>query len=102
MVDVKNSFVAPRKAPDPIVPNPVEVKSTFDLTKKPKPCCGTYTHVQATASDTWIIPHNLGKHPSITVVDSAGSVNGCEKRFVDENTIILIFGSPFKGKAYLN
>lgn len=79
----------------------VEVKSTFQINKK-KPCCGTYTHVQGTASDEWIIPHNLGKHPSITVVDSAGTVVGCEKRFLDDNTIIAKFGSPFKGKAYLN
>ena len=32
-----------------------------------------YEYTQSTASDTWIINHNLNKYPSITVVDSGGN-----------------------------
>lgn len=61
-----------------------------------------YTHVQAVASDTWVIDHNLGKYPSVSVVDSAndeveGSVN-----HVNPMRVILVFSAPFSGKAFLN
>jgi hypothetical protein len=61
-----------------------------------------YTHTQAVASDTWVIDHNLGKYPSVSVVDSAndeveGSVN-----HVDPMRVILVFSAPFSGKAFLN
>ena len=58
---------------------------------------------QAIASDTWIIEHNLGKKPSITVVDSADTVIGIYKTDYDgENKVTLIFNGAFTGKAYLN
>lgn len=61
-----------------------------------------YKHVQGIAASTWSIPHNLGYHPSITVVDSAGTVvEGC-KRYLDENNIEINFSAPFSGIAYLN
>ena len=61
-----------------------------------------YTHIQAVASDTWVIDHNLGKYPSVSVVDSAndeveGSVN-----HVNPMRVILVFSAPFSGKAFLN
>lgn len=61
-----------------------------------------YTHIQAVASDTWVIDHNLGKYPSVSVVDSAndeveGSVN-----HVSPMRVILVFSAPFSGKAFLN
>ena len=31
----------------------------------------SYIHEQEQAADTWIINHNLGKRPSVTVVDTA-------------------------------
>lgn len=57
---------------------------------------------QGIASDTWIIEHNLGKKPSITVVDSADNVVEGAERYIDENTIEIRFNGAFKGKAYLN
>ena len=33
----------------------------------------SFEHNQSTVSATWLIAHNLGKHPSVSVVDSAGT-----------------------------
>ena len=62
----------------------------------------TYTHTQSSSSDTWAITHNLGRFPSVEVVDSAGSVVIGDIRYIDENNITINFSAPFTGKAYLN
>lgn len=62
----------------------------------------TYTHNQAGASATWTITHNLGLHPSVTVVDSAGNVVIGNVVYSSENQIVISFSAAFAGKAYLN
>ena len=62
----------------------------------------TYTHEQAVASDTWTITHNLGKYPSVTVVDSGGTVVIGDVQYIDVNTIVITFVGVFSGAAYLN
>ena len=62
----------------------------------------TYIHVQNQASNTWHIHHNLKKYPSVTVVDSAGTVVIGGVQYIDENYIICTFSHPFSGTAYLN
>lgn len=62
----------------------------------------TFVFEQGVASDTWVIEHNLDKHPSITVVDSAENVVTGSYTYIDENTVELHFNAPFKGTAYLN
>ena len=61
-----------------------------------------FVFIQSTAATTWTINHNLNKHPSVAVVDSAGSfVYGAETH-IDNNNLIIEFSAPFKGRAYLN
>jgi hypothetical protein len=62
----------------------------------------SYTFTQGTASDTWTIAHNLGKFPSVTVVDSAGNVGFGSVKHTDANNLVVSFGAAFAGKAYLN
>jgi|TARA_R110000764_G_scaffold7536_2_gene26581 hypothetical protein len=67
----------------------------------------TYTHNQSSASDTWVINHNLEKHPSITVVDSAETVVHGKIEYNSKNTVTITFrlnedAYAFSGKAYLN
>ena len=62
----------------------------------------TYIHEQLTATASWSIAHNLGKFPSVTIVDSGGSVVVGEVRYLDENTVSVVFAAPFSGRAYLN
>jgi len=61
-----------------------------------------YQHTQSTPSASWTITHNLGKKPSVTVVDSGGTEWQTEVQHIDENQCIARFSAPFSGKAYLN
>ena len=62
----------------------------------------TYTHQQNTAASVWNVTHNLGRFPSVTVVDSAGSKIIGDVRYTSDNTVILSFSAPFAGIAYFN
>lgn len=61
-----------------------------------------YLHTQTTASDTWVIVHNLNKFPSVTVIDSAGNEVIGEVIYNDANQVTLKFEGGFKGTATLN
>lgn len=62
----------------------------------------TFVFVQTQALDIWTINHNLNKYPSVTVVDSAGSLAVGAVSYTDANNIVLTFGAPFSGQAFLN
>lgn len=62
----------------------------------------TYTFEQAVASDTWIIKHNLGRNPSVVVVDSAGTVFYPAVHYDNENQCTISMNGATTGKAYLN
>ena len=62
----------------------------------------TYEYNQGVASDTWVITHNLNKHPSVTVVDSAENVVKGSIYYNSDNQLTITFNGGFKGKAYLN
>lgn len=62
----------------------------------------TYTHQQLIPATVWTIVHNLGKYPSVTVIDSAGTEVEGDVQFTDTNTIVITFSSAFAGKASLN
>ena len=61
-----------------------------------------FTYVQGVASTTWNIQHNLGKFPSITVIDTANTVVTGEYTYDDINNVTLTFSAAFAGTAYLN
>jgi hypothetical protein len=56
---------------------------------------------QASVSSTWNITHQLGGRPSVTIVDSAGTVVYGEVRYNSNTSITVLFSSPFSGFAYL-
>jgi hypothetical protein len=62
----------------------------------------TYTHDQASPSSSWTITHNLGRRPSVTIVDSAGNVQIGEVLYNSDNQITVTFAASFGGYAYLN
>lgn len=62
----------------------------------------TYTHHQIASTNIWEIEHNLGKLPSVSVMDSAGTVVMGDVLYVDENRVKITFSSAFSGKAILN
>jgi hypothetical protein len=63
---------------------------------------GTYTHTQTSASATWVITHNLNCFPSVSVVDSAGTVVFGDVEYLSSNVVRVTFVAAFGGKAYLN
>lgn len=60
-----------------------------------------FIYEQATPSSTWNITHPLGGYPSISVVDSAKTQVIGEVTYVNETDVIIEFGSPFAGFAFL-
>ena len=60
-----------------------------------------YEHT-GTASDTWVIVHNLNKYPSVSVIDSSGTEVIGEISYDNINQVTITFKGAFKGKATLN
>jgi len=56
---------------------------------------------QGAASDTWTIPHDLGGYPSVTVVNSTGTVVVGTVTYNSTSEIQIEFTAPFSGTAYL-
>ena len=61
-----------------------------------------FIYTQSEASDTWIIEHNMNRYPSVTVVDSAGTMVFGDVIYNSENKVTIKFMADFSGKAYLN
>lgn len=71
-------------------PEPVAVDDVF------------YTHTQVSASNSWVIIHNLGKKPSVTIVDSGDNVVIGDVIYNSVDQLTVNFSAAFSGKAYLN
>lgn len=61
-----------------------------------------YVYKQLTPASVWTIYHSLNKYPSVTVVDSAGSIVIGEINYVSITEINITFAGAFSGIAYLN
>ena len=66
----------------------------------------TFVFEQGVPAVTWTIQHNLGKFPSVSVVDTLNTANGQvyygDVKYTDSNNLTVTFASAFSGKAYLN
>lgn len=61
-----------------------------------------YVHDQFTPATVWTIQHNLGKKPSVTVIDTAKTVVEGVVDYINDNTLTITFNYPFSGYATLN
>ena len=62
----------------------------------------SYKHTQNSGSATWSVAHNLGKRPSVTVVD-VNNVQGYGiVTHTDDNNLTVTFPGSTTGKAYCN
>ena len=61
-----------------------------------------YEHVQMVPATTWSVQHNLGKYPSITIIDTSGDEVWCDVRHNSTNEITLSFSREFAGVAVCN
>jgi len=82
----------------------LEDEAVYDFAVFTLPTQGspTFEFDQGDAVTTWDITHNLGKFPSITVIDTGNTVVTGEYNYVTNNRVILTFSAAFAGKAYLN
>ena len=62
----------------------------------------SYVHTQHEASDIWVVDHQMERYPSVTVVDSAGTMVFGDVNYDNENQVTITFTAAFSGKAYLN
>lgn len=62
---------------------------------------GHYKYIQNFASDVWIIDHELGGFPTVTVIDSSGDLVFGQVNYPDTSTVRVSFSAPLAGYAYL-
>jgi hypothetical protein len=61
-----------------------------------------YVHTQSLPTASWTIAHGLGRFPSVTVVDSAGTTVYGEVEYLSPDSVALHFSAGFAGQAFLN
>jgi len=59
-------------------------------------------YIQGVASAIWNVNHNMGKFPSVDVIDTGGTNVEGDILYVDADNIILTFSAPFTGTCYMN
>ena len=63
----------------------------------------TFVHTQSSASTSWVVTHNLNRHPSVTLLLSASEdiVIG-DVTYDSSNQLTVTLSGANTGKAYLN
>lgn len=62
----------------------------------------SFVHEQTNASNTWVVDHNLGKKPSVTIVTTTDTTVIGEITYNNQNKLTINLSSANSGKAYLN
>ena len=73
--------------------------AVFTLSSQGAP---TFVFTQAVAAAVWNVSHNLGKFPSVSVVNNNNVVINGEITYIDNNNLTCTFSAGFAGTAYLN
>jgi hypothetical protein len=73
--------------------------AVFTLSSQGAP---TFVFTQGAPATVWNIQHNLGKFPSVSVVNNNDLLMNGEITYIDNNNITCNFSAAFAGKAYLN
>ena len=62
----------------------------------------TSVYNQVAAAATWSVPHNLGKYPTVGVVDTGNNWLIADVHYVDVNNLTVSFAGATSGKVYCN
>jgi hypothetical protein len=89
--DTANQVIVNQDAPNQVV---VRLAASAGNTRR-------QVFTQASASVEWVIGHTLGGRPSVTIVDSAGTVVIGEVTYNSNSQVTVTFTSAFSGYAYL-
>ena len=73
--------------------------AVFTLSSQGAP---TFIFTQGVPATVWNVNHNLGKFPSVSVVNNNNVLMYGDTTYVDKNNLIINFSAGFSGKAYLN
>ena len=73
--------------------------AVFQLSSQGAP---TFIFTQGVPATVWNVNHNLGKFPSVSVVNNNNVLMYGDTTYVDKNNLIINFSAGFSGKAYLN
>lgn len=73
----------------------------FFIPQQPDNTTQRKVFTQSSASSTWSITHTLGGRPSVTIVDSAGTVVLGDIVYNSDTAVTISFTAPFSGYAYL-
>lgn len=68
----------------------------------PSGFASTFTWSPPDVQSIWNITHNLGRYPSVTVVDSQGREFKGDIIYLNDNLLSIEFTVPISGTAYLN
>lgn len=60
----------------------------------------TYRHTQNSLSTTWVVNHNLGRIPAITITDSADSVLYADIHHNSPSQATITFSQSTSGNAW--
>lgn len=107
--NVVNVTVNPSKAPTPIkldmtLPGPTGPQGPQGLEGPqgiPGPPIPDYIHTQIAASKVWEITHSLNKYPTVTIIDSGGTIVIGEVVYIDQNRVTVSFSAAMSGTASL-
>lgn len=61
-----------------------------------------YIHNQNETESIWIVTHSLGKYPAVCIIDETNRVVEATVRYIDNNSLEIIFSEPFSGRAICN
>jgi hypothetical protein len=59
----------------------------------------THEHYQTTASSTWVVNHNLGFRPAVTILSVGGTQMLAEVIHASLNQVLVYFDEPMTGLA---
>lgn len=60
-----------------------------------------YVHTQSSIASSWVINHNLGFFPNVTVLDNSNRILETHIQYNNINTATIIMNSAASGKAFL-
>ena len=61
-----------------------------------------HVHNQGSAATTWTITHTLGGRPSVTVVDSTGTVVVGDVQYDSDTQVTITFSAAFSGLSLIH
>ena len=106
LIEKSGVFIEPlapinKKASMTCPPNPSNVCTIEDICSL-RSSAATYTQCFESALASWVITHNLGKFPSVTIVDTNNEIVIGDVDYTSSNIITVTFNNPFAGCAFLN